>query len=231
MRIMIYDTETTGLPPKKTDLTFETLDMFPHIVQFSYIIYDTEMEEIVEVRDHIIKMEKDIVIPEESIKFHKITQYISLTKGVDIRSVLNKFCYRLRSIDLLIAHNYSFDVQMVKAELMRSIKDKSTCLTQKKVSTENLQFIENMSSYCTLRATINHCKLSTVGKYGNIYYKFPKLIELHDNLFHYVPDPEKMHNSLIDVIVTLRCYMKFKHDIDMKEGRCKTFKKLSSECL
>ena len=57
MRVLIFDTETTGLPLSKL-LSQDTLHLWPHIVQFSYIIYDTDLNSIVEVLDYIIKMKK-----------------------------------------------------------------------------------------------------------------------------------------------------------------------------
>ena len=45
MRIIIFDTETTGLPKSKF-ISPDTLNKWPHIVQFSYIIYDTDLNDI-----------------------------------------------------------------------------------------------------------------------------------------------------------------------------------------
>jgi hypothetical protein len=42
MKILAFDTETTDLPPKNKTLKNEELHLWPYIVQFSYIVYDTE---------------------------------------------------------------------------------------------------------------------------------------------------------------------------------------------
>ena len=120
MRILVFDTETTGLPKSKI-INPEALQLWPHIVQFSYIIYDTVLNDIVESSDSIIKMPENVTIPEESIKFHGITDEISLLKGVEIDAILNEFFYHLRNVDELIGHNVSFDINMVKVELLRLI--------------------------------------------------------------------------------------------------------------
>jgi len=60
----------------------------------------------------------------------------------------------------------------------------------------------------------NICKiLRTDKKTGETYYKKPKLIELHEFLFQ--QKPSNLHNSLIDVLVTCRCFGKLylKQDI------------------
>ena len=58
------------------------------------------------------------------------------------------------------------------------------------------------------------CKIERVNrKTGDKYYKKPKLVELHQNLFNQIPN--NLHNSLIDVWVTFRCFgqMYLKKDI------------------
>jgi hypothetical protein len=57
-------------------------------------------------------------------------------------------------------------------------------------------------------------------KYGKSYLKYPKLIELHEKLFNVTPN--NLHNSLNDILVTLRCYMKLKFNVDLMED-CSSF--------
>ena len=45
MKLIIFDTETTGLPKTK-NINIDYLYLWPYIVQFSYIIYDTEINKI-----------------------------------------------------------------------------------------------------------------------------------------------------------------------------------------
>ena len=83
MRVLVFDTETTGLPKSKI-ISPETLPLWPHIVQFSYVIYDTEVNDIVETSDSIVKINDDVFIPEEVIKIHGITNEISKNNGINI---------------------------------------------------------------------------------------------------------------------------------------------------
>ena len=55
MRVLVFDTETTGLPETKI-LNPDTLNLWPHIVQFSFVIYDTSVNDIVESSDSIVKV-------------------------------------------------------------------------------------------------------------------------------------------------------------------------------
>ena len=40
MKVLIFDTETTGLPEGKNPSIYET-QKWPHIIQLSYIVYDS----------------------------------------------------------------------------------------------------------------------------------------------------------------------------------------------
>ena len=124
MRVMVFDTETTGLPQTKI-LNPDTFDLWPHIVQFSYILFDLSDNDIVRTKDYIVKLPKSISIPEESTNIHGITNQMSIKKGEPIERLLKEFFYYLREVDLIIGHNINFDIDMVKVELLRIIHNKS----------------------------------------------------------------------------------------------------------
>ena len=42
MKVLVFDTETTGLLPSQFPRVTSNLSKFPYIVQLSYIVYDTE---------------------------------------------------------------------------------------------------------------------------------------------------------------------------------------------
>jgi DNA polymerase III epsilon subunit-like protein len=226
MRFLVFDTETTGLPKTKFISPF-TLHQWPHIVQFSYIIYDSSLNNIVESKDYVIKVPESILIPEESSKIHGITNQISIDKGVSINEVLNEFFHHLRNIDTLIGHNIEFDVNMVKVELLRLINKHSLTGEESKLHKYDLHFLTNFKNIsCTLKDSIKFCNIESIDKYGKPYLKYPKLVELHEKLFNQTPN--NLHNSFNDILITLRCFMKLKHDIDLNDG-CKTFKNYSKQ--
>jgi DNA polymerase III epsilon subunit-like protein len=53
MKIIVFDTETTGLPPKNRQCMDPA--QWPHIVQLSYLIYDADTDKIQDLKDVIIK--------------------------------------------------------------------------------------------------------------------------------------------------------------------------------
>ena len=124
MKILVFDTETTGLPKTK-ELSYDTLNKWPYIVQFSYLIYDTTSHVIVKIRDFIIKVPENVIISEESIKLHGITNKISNDTGVELQIALESFLDDVVKVDFVIGHNVSFDINMVKMELLRLIQGSS----------------------------------------------------------------------------------------------------------
>ena len=221
MRVLVFDTETTGLPSSKI-INPDTLKFWPHIVQFSYVIYDTEINDIVESCDTIVKVNDDIIISDESIKLHGITNEISKS-GTPIDRILNDFFYHFRNVDLLVGHNVSFDINMVKVELLRFIYAINPKISpiEMKAHKYNLHFLTNFKNICcTLQESIDFCAIKAIDKFGKEYNKYPKLIELHQKLFE--SSPNNLHNSFNDILVTLRCFMKLKHNTDLNE-KCDKF--------
>jgi DNA polymerase-3 subunit epsilon len=225
MRVLVFDTETTGLPKSKL-ISPDTLHLWPYIVQLSFVIYDTDLNDIAEAKDFIINVEGKVIIPEESINIHGITNEISRSKGVTIEEVLNEFFYYLRNVDKVVGHNVSFDINMLKIELLRIIYLNKNISSEEQTETKyNLHFLTNFKNIsCTLQDSIDLCDIKAIDRYGKQYAKWPKLSELHQKLFDTIPN--NLHNSFNDILATLRCFVKMKHDTDLNE-ECLAFKNIA----
>ena len=210
MRTLVFDSETTGLS-KTQIISPSTIHLWPHVVQFSYIVFDTESNKIVKIKDSIIKVPDGFTITEENAKIHGITTEISLAKGVDLLPVLEEFFADFDSSDHIVGHNVSFDINMIKAELQRLIMNSSDKKIEDYLTTINT----STKFYCTMQETIELCAIEMKDKYGRPYKKFPKLVELYQKMFDVTP--KNLHNSLNDVIVCLRCFIKLKYEIDIVE--------------
>lgn len=217
MRVLVFDTETTGLI-KTTAITHYELDLLPYIVQFSYLVYDTEKSFIEKISDNIIKIPEKAVIPEECVKIHGITKKMTL-KGKDIGKCLLEFAKKYFQADVIVGHNLSFDINMVKTELMRIIqnsKEITHLLDYNKLLYSLNNPPKNKTYFCTLQNSIILCNIKTINKKtGKEFIKYPRLLELHEKLFSY--SPKNLHNSLNDVIVCFRCYYMLEYDIDIVE--------------
>ena len=157
MRVLVFDTETTGLPNSKI-INPDTLTLWPYIVQFSYVIFDTDLNDIVKSSDKIVKLNDGVTIPEDSIKIHGITNEKSQENGSDVKDILTNFFADLKDSDLMVGHNVSFDINMIKIELLRMIYETNTNVKENYLfeCKSNLHFLTNYTNiYCTMKETVN----------------------------------------------------------------------------
>jgi DNA polymerase III epsilon subunit-like protein len=214
MKVVFFDTETTGLMPRDKELSLSDSSKYPHIVQFSCIVYDFENHETIRISDDIIQVPDGIVIPPESIQFHGITDVISREKGKPIREVLDRFVSIMDEVDLVIAHNMEFDLRITLVELVRIMDNAGlSSVEREKYSTMINKIINANKYYCSMKESIEICKIKAVSRMGKEYNKFPSLSELHKHYFGFVPSG--LHNSLNDVVIGLRCFGKMRFDLDI----------------
>jgi hypothetical protein len=212
MKILVFDTETTGKIDKYADLS-ET-EKQPYIVQFSYVMYDTDKNNLL-MNDNIIKIPKDIVIPDECINIHGITQEKCQKEGIILYKVLSNFFVNVKQADYMIGHNLEFDVKMLIIEFYRLKEESGNDEAYDRI----IDYFErgkqfSSKCFCTMKNTADICKLENPNKKSK-EYKYPRLSELHKHLFSY--EPKNLHNSLFDVIITLRCFYKMIFEKDLRE--------------
>lgn len=210
MRVLVFDTETTGLP-KKRQANYRESNDWPYIVQLSYILYNANTGNVEVENDHIIRMSYGVTIPEESSKIHGITNEISMSRGIDIKYAIREFirCYKI--CDVIVAHNIKFDRDIILAESWRN-----------KIRNP-YQRVTPPIEYCTMKHGAEICNIRRQNIYtGEICIKPPKLVELYQKLFN--DTPKGLHNSMIDVYVCLRCYFMISGNIDI----CKANKQIET---
>ncbi len=157
---LFFDTETTGLP-KNWKAPISDLENWPRMVQLAWILSDEKGEEI-EQANHIIRPD-GFEIPISATKIHSISHDEALKNGVMLSKVLREFAEVMHRSDVLVAHNISFDENIIGAELLRE-----------RVPSD----LEDIDKICTMKVSSQHCKLPS--KYG---YKWPTLPQLHNKLF------------------------------------------------
>lgn len=209
MKILCFDTETTGITPR-CQPSFSNINEWPHIVQLGFILYDTDNNKIVTNHDFIIDVnEYNIHIPVSASKIHGITNDQCKEHGVSIHVALNCFIYCLHKCDMLVAHNLEFDWNMVNAEILRQLMIDNTKL-EKQLIQNPPKFIK----YCTMKNTIDLCKINSIKKGSSeTFYKYPKQEELHNFLFD--EKLNNLHNAFNDVLVCIRCFYKLWYDKDI----------------
>ncbi len=180
---IIFDTETTG-KAKNFNAPIHDIDNWPRMVQLAWQVHDERGEFIVN-KNYIIKPE-GFEIPYDAQKIHGISTERALAVGHDIQKVLDEFAQDVHACKYVVGHNVDFDISVVGCELVRLQKP---------------NVFESLTSIDTMKNSIEYCKLPG-GKGGS--FKFPKLTELYEILFH--ESFVEAHNASADVNATARCF-------------------------
>ena len=202
MKVLVFDTETTGLPVDQNAPLTDSAK-WPYIVQLSFMVFDTQTREILDYTDNIIKLDPSILITPESIAIHQITPERCQTEGIPIQQALAHLAETMSEADVIVAHNIIFDKRMLMVEMHRN--KMKNCLYKNGMA---------IPEYCTMKRTIELCKLPAINKKtGEIYNKYPTLSELHNHLFQV--KPHGTHNAIADVMICMRCYVMLNYAYDM----------------
>lgn len=184
MYTLFFDTETTGFPNKK--LPTEHRDQ-PHLLQLAFIVDDKTGNTVDEFCE-IIKPTLTFQVPEAAYRIHGISYDRALKVGASGDFVLSLFHEWWSKCDRVVAHNYAFDVELMKITFARS------SIKRKKRATVP-------DVYCTMLRGTNVLKIP--GRYGK--YKWPSL----DEAYRVLVDKsgfEGAHDALNDVRACRKVY-------------------------
>ena len=208
-RVMIFDVETTGLLPR--DRTGIPLTELPHILQISFVIFDTQYWRVVKSVDFHINVPSTVEISPLITELTGITRE-KCDSGTTILNALLEFQKEYMLCNMIVAHNIQFDREMIRVEMERNREQILTFDTNMVFHAEYEKSV-NKEIYCTMQMGRNVCKIVSLTKTGKTYFKSPKLIELYEHLFGM--SPKDLHNSLVDTYVCLRCFVKLRFKFDL----------------
>lgn len=177
MRLLIFDTETTGLPKSRQPASLEP-NIWPHIVSISWVILNNDVIE--KQRSYIIKP-INWEIPDEVVKIHGINTEKALTEGKELSLVIGEFL--AESYDVLVAHNLEFDLNVLYNAIKWDLDLPFSAIKKR--------------MFCTMELSRDICNMKTT--FGR--NKAPKLKELYQYTFNRLPAEERLHNSLYDVLI------------------------------
>lgn len=189
--IATFDTETTGLIPEENGEFIPPRDYQRYdncrMIQIAFVIVEITDGKISEYKvfNRIIKPDKFEVT--EGV--HGLTHEICM-KGTELPVVLKEIDELLKNVELLIAHNYNFDIRILTSEIYRY-----TAITMDESFLPLLVKLNATSYFCTLRG------LSTM--FGD------KLISLA-NLYKQImgKDFDNKHNAEFDARALMDVFLK-----------------------
>ena len=175
---LIYDTETTGFPPKA------------RMAQLAFILYDENGNAIKEFASHC-KPDGWEVPKEKFFIDNNMSTERCEREGRPVFEVLREFQEALKLAKYKIAHNHTFDNQIVTNEI--------------KLAGIEIALFQYKKAFCTMLSTVDY--VGAINKWGKPG-KWPSLTELHNKLFGC--DFEGAHDALDDVRATGKCFFELK---------------------
>lgn len=197
MKYCVFDTETTGLPLRKSYYEYYSPKDFgfyenARVIQLAWLIFEiNENDEIINENRYNYYLNYDKEITNSHI--HRIDLNLLEKVGNDRNIVIHKFLETIKDVDMLVAHNISFDLHVLQSEIERL----------------NIPFnLFDKKSFCTMEQGKNITKIK-----GNFTsYKCPKLVELYS---FYYPDEDELlknaHDASVDVEMCFKCFQKIRN--------------------
>lgn len=210
---IVFDTETTG---KALNFSAPITDFnnWPRLVQIAWKVFDGNGVEI-DSQNLLIKPQ-GFSIPVEATKIHRISDERAKNEGILLRNALEKFGEAVRNNKYLVAHNISFDENVVGCELLR----------------EGMHnYVPDISHIDTMILTTEFVGIINTRRGG---FKWPSLMELYEKLF--LTQFIDAHDALADVAATAKCFFElqergilgFKQEIS-QENLIESLSKMTSE--
>lgn len=182
MRILFFDTETTGLPLWREPSSHPDQ---PHIVDLACELRDGNTAELIASLDCIIN--PGVPISAEAAAIHGITDEIAAAEGRDPKDAMREFFSLVDKAETIVAHNVDFDTRLVRIATFRLW---------------NREWISPVPTFCTMKAMTNLCRIPAAN--GRRGYKWPKLSEAIAHVFgEELPDA---HRARPDMQACRRLY-------------------------
>jgi DNA polymerase-3 subunit epsilon len=178
MKVLIFDTETTGLPKDWKVPAERQPNNWPHIVSIAWMILDSETNKVEWQKSYIIKP-IGWTIPEDSTAIHGVRHSFAESYGAPLESIIKEFfdipC------DMYVAHNMNFDENVIMNAVCWDLHG------------DLYRF--QKPTMCSMKLATPMCKLRFNSGGG---LKPPKLSELYEHVFRRKPIASRLHGSFYD---------------------------------
>lgn len=195
---IVFDLETSGLPIMRNRneyFNYSIIDKYNNsrIVQIAYMAIDN---------DYNILYSKEFKVKDvdlrDSTKFHNITQQDIQESGKDFDAIVDELMSDFKESTSLIAHNISFDINVLCSELYRrGYKEFASMIIKKPI-------------VCTMLRLKNI--INVTNSYG---VKYPSLADLYRFAFGSEACIENAHNAHYDVLALIQSLKEIKEVKDI----------------
>lgn len=184
---LVLDTETTGLPIWKEPSDHPGQ---PHVVDIAWTLFDRDHNEL-ERFDAIIN--PGVPIPDDMAALHGITTERAIAEGLAPADVWQYFADTMARTEIVIGHNISFDVRMMRITAARVTGEK---------------WDNPHPTYCTMRKSTNLCQIPSAKQRHPQDWKWPRLTQAYQHFFG--EDLPEAHRARPDCDASARIYFHLK---------------------
>ena len=182
--VLIFDTETTGIPDRNAQWETDFAE-YPYIVQLAWVIGDVS-------ESHIIRP-AGWEIPDDVVAVHGITTEYAMEHGEPFVFVIDRFIAFAQKARLICGHNIHFDTGIIKANILRELGHEYYDANDVGMALYKGKRID------TMRSTMKW--VDARNSWGKL--KFPNLGELYSRCFPGETFPA--HDALEDCKAVARC--------------------------
>lgn len=185
---LAFDTETTGLP-----LWSDPSDhpRQPHVIQIAAVLMRSDGTEV-DTLSTLVKPGPGAVMEPEALKAHGISLARADTEGMECDDLARRFFEMTRQAVLIIGHNISFDIRLMRIFSARHL---------------GLKWDNDIPTFCTMKRSQNIVNLPPTPamiRSGRNWPKPPKLEECIEHFFGESLDGA--HDALVDVRASIRVF-------------------------
>ena len=199
---IVFDTETTGLPPRGnvTEKNWRDWDKC-RIVQLAWEVHASSLCDAPLVQRSYIVKPDGFTVPREVVAIHGISTQRALAEGVPIARVIDEFIGDISQyrVSTAVAHNMSFDDNVLLAELYR-------------IESELAPAAE-VDSVATWKSLTKECTMRLGTKPGG---RWPKLDALYKDMCGPLDPDVKLHDAGTDTRLCAEIYRALKAKAELR---------------